>query len=224
MGSDLDAKRDILATVAPSETDPAFRIYQSDLTQVYPLMEVVKADGTVVTILGPGGELLGVVTGGGGLSESDVLDVMIENLGAGAVTGSPDLSTRVDELEAKPVRTVTGTSTMLSDDAGGIVLVDSASAAVFLLPDDSVPVTPGASVKVVWWGVGAVSFGPAVGGVAINGLGGIVTIVGRYGVVEATKVASNSWLLDGALGTVPITPPPPPAGNTMGYPPFISTV
>jgi hypothetical protein len=196
--------RGVLTLQSPSQTDPALRLVQSDAGQENALLEVIWSDGSVIAVIDADGVLQG------GTSTVDVVDTMVDVLGQGAVLSEPNLSTRLDNLEAKPIRTVTGSALLLSSDSNGIVVVDSPTSALIGIGDDSLLAIPvGSQVEVVWWGAGGVSLGAVDPNLtSVNARGGVLTINKRYGSVRARKLGVNSWLLIGDVGAPDVIVPP----------------
>lgn len=84
-------------------------------------------------------------------------------------------------------------------DAGKLITMDAAGATVLTVPANaSVAFDVGTVVAVARLGAGTVTFAPA-GGVTIHSASGFLAITPRYANAALTKLATNTWLLTGAL-------------------------
>ena len=102
------------------------------------------------------------------------------------------------------VNAQTGTSyTLLAADAGAVVTMSNASANVLNIPTNTTLAFPiGTVVNVVQIGAGITTV-DGVTGVTVNGVsGGGAAISARYAGVSILKIATNTWLMSGAHGTV----------------------
>lgn len=94
------------------------------------------------------------------------------------------------------ITTYPASHTLVLADNGKLLLEDSTSAIVVTIPPNIFPV--GAEIEICRWNTGAVSFA-AGSGVNRGSLNGLNSISGRYGVAVIKQVASNVWLIAGAL-------------------------
>ena len=93
----------------------------------------------------------------------------------------------------------TASHTLALADAGKLLLEDSTSAIVVTIPANATVSFPvGTEIEIARWNTGAVSITPA-SGVFTSSLDSLLTISGRYGVIVLKQVATNNWLVAGAL-------------------------
>lgn len=110
--------------------------------------------------------------------------------------------TQLDAVLANviPLNPQTGTAyTLVADDAGSTVSMNSASANTVTVPlNASVAFSVGTGIVVEQYGAGQTTIAPA-DGVTIWSRGSLVKIVGQYGVVGLRKIGTDEWRLAGDL-------------------------
>jgi hypothetical protein len=92
--------------------------------------------------------------------------------------------------------------TLLASDEEKIIQVNSGSARVITVPNDTTATTNnGYEVEIVRIGAGTVTIAPDTSGatVTINSRSGLLAINGQYGSVRLRKRAANTWILTGDL-------------------------
>lgn len=111
--------------------------------------------------------------------------------------GSLDVSAvgQLGVVKAGTAHTLTG------DDMGQLIQFTNAGAVTFTIPSDKTApdIKPGQTVTVVQFGTGKVSFAGAAG-VTVNAPGGLLGTSARYAEIWATKLDSNSWIVNGSVG------------------------
>jgi hypothetical protein len=121
--------------------------------------------------------------------------------GLGTGTSSTDAATVAQINTAVPsIVDVTGNKTLALSDAGTIQNSSSGSAVVVTVPANATVAFPiGTSIRIDQDGAGGVSITGAVG-VTINGVSaGTSVILARYRGGILTKIATDSWHLQGAI-------------------------
>ena len=95
---------------------------------------------------------------------------------------------------------VTVNTTLALTHAGKRLLVNSGSAVTITIPlNSSVAFTIGDEIELVQYGAGVVTLAPYDAGVTIRSRESALSIDGQYGAVSLVKIASDEWLLVGAL-------------------------
>lgn len=148
-----------------------------------------RGDGTWATPAGSG-DLLAA----NNLSDVASASTALSNLGG----------VSVDDLEVATVNAQTGTTyTLVIGDRGDIVTMDNASANTLTIPTNaSVAFDVGTIILVVQKGAGATTIAGDTG-VTLNGVsGGSGAINNQYQGVQLLKVATDTWLASGDIGTV----------------------
>ena len=144
-----------------------------------------------------------IVAAGGGGGVSDWGDI------GGTLSDQTDLQTALNaKIDAVlTIKTKSGSHTLDSDDLADVNLgkalnfiMDVAAGHDFTIPPNATQAFPvGTQFLVDYTNTGATSFVAGVG-VTINSADGL-TIAARYKGVVAKKIATNTWLLQGALTT-----------------------
>jgi hypothetical protein len=98
---------------------------------------------------------------------------------------------------------VGATYTLAAADAGAIVTATNGSAiTVTIPPNSSIPLAVGTIVNIVQGGAGIVTIEGGTG-VTVNGVsGGTGAITARWQGVALLKVATDTWIGSGSIGTV----------------------
>lgn len=123
-------------------------------------------------------------------------DVTAGNLGGATL----DSNGKVTASQASSsVVTVTTSTTLALSHAGKMLSVNASSAVTITVPTNaSVAFPNNTEIELVQYGAGAVTIA-AASGVTIISLDSAKTIAGRYGCCVLKKMATNTWLLAGAL-------------------------
>lgn len=119
-----------------------------------------------------------------------------------AVEGT-DLAT-IDDVEVASVNAQTGTTyTLALSDRGQVVTMDNASANTLTIPTNaSVAFDTGTVINIIQKGAGVTTVTGDTG-VTVNGVSaGSGTINSQYDGVSILKVASDTWIASGGIGTV----------------------
>lgn len=113
---------------------------------------------------------------------------------------SLDSNGKVTASEASSrIITVTASTTLALTHAGTFIQANSTSAITITIPTNaSVAFPAGTEIEICRWNTGAVTVA-AASGVTLVSLDSSKTVAGRYGVVVLKKIATNTWLLAGAL-------------------------
>lgn len=109
-----------------------------------------------------------------------------------------------DELGEYTVNPQTGTSyTLVLSDSGKFITMSNASANTLTIPTNaSVAFVIGTTISITMLGSGTTTVTGATG-VTVNGVsGGGATIDAQYKGVSITKIGSDTWVMQGAHGTV----------------------
>ena len=97
------------------------------------------------------------------------------------------------------INTQTAGYTLVLSDAGGMINMNSTSPVPLTVPTNATVAFPiGTTIAVAQTGIGAVQVN-ATTGVTVNSLGGTVTTSGQYATASLLKIATDTWLLTGAL-------------------------
>lgn len=95
---------------------------------------------------------------------------------------------------------ITANTTLALTHAGKLLYVNSTSARTITVPTNaSVAFPTGTEIEIVRWNTGTVTIA-AASGVSLVSTESARTISARYGVVAMKKMATDTWLLTGALG------------------------
>ena len=118
------------------------------------------------------------------------------SIGAAAL----DSNGKVTATQASaPITSITASTTLALAHAGKLLQANSTSAITLTIPtNDSVAFPNSTEIEIVRWNTGAVTFA-AASGVTLVSLESAKTIAGRYGCASLKKIATNTWLLAGAL-------------------------
>lgn len=100
----------------------------------------------------------------------------------------------------RPINAQTGTTyTLVLADAGKMVTCSNASAVTLTVPlNSSVAFPVGVEIDLVQTGVGKLTVA-AAGGVTINSINSVYGMAGQYAGATLKKIATDTWLLVGAL-------------------------
>lgn len=97
---------------------------------------------------------------------------------------------------------------MQFSDGNGCIAVNSATATVVSIPDDTaLPLPVGSFIEVYQLGVGQVTVG-GTGSDAVRGYGGDLALSGQYARAVARKLDDNFWVLSGQIGAGGTVTPP----------------
>ena len=110
-----------------------------------------------------------------------------------------DIHGRMAALSASTVNNQTGTSyTLTLDDANSIVTLTNGSAiTVTIPPNSSVKFANGTRIRLVQLGAGQVTVA-AGSGVTLRAAP-TAKVTAQYGTVEVSKIATDTWVLSGAI-------------------------
>lgn len=133
---------------------------------------------------------LNFATKGTGTVQANGVDVV-------TTTGTQTLT---NKTVTKSINAQTGTSyTLVLADASKLVTLSNGSAITLTVPTNTGVAFPvGATIDLAQLDAGQVTFAPADGTVTINSTPGL-KIAAQYGGATLTKLATNTWLLVGAL-------------------------
>lgn len=123
-------------------------------------------------------------------------------IGAGDISNWDDAFSWGDH-RIPPVTTRTTSNTLVLSDNYRVILQQSTNPNTVTIPTNASVALPVGSLIEIWQvGAGATTIA-AAGGVTLNGVtAGSGTITARYGAVTLRKIATNSWLVAGAIGSV----------------------
>lgn len=111
-----------------------------------------------------------------------------------------DYSTSDGRVLAGPINAQTGTTYTFSlSDIGQTVTLNNASSITATIPTNASVAFPiGASIDILQIGAGKVTFSPA-GGVTVGSLNSVYGLAGQYTGATLKKIATDTWVLVGAL-------------------------
>lgn len=117
------------------------------------------------------------------------------NFTAGTSLAAASLNSALNQITINPQ---TASYTLVTNDQGGMITVNSTSATnVTLPPNSTVPLAVGTTLIVAQLNTGQVTF-VAGAGVTINGTPG-VKLRTRYSAATCVKVSADNWLIMGDL-------------------------
>lgn len=150
-------------------------------------------DGQVLTADGAGNAAWEDVPAGGAVAWGDL---------TGTLSDQTDLQSALDDKAdlAVTINAQTGTTyTLVLADAGKLITLTNASAITLTVPpNSSVAFAVGTVIALAQYGAGTVTVA-AGAGVTINSDTSMLDLAGQYTTAALTKIATDEWLLTGAL-------------------------
>lgn len=122
--------------------------------------------------------------------------ITASTIGAATVTDGKVTASQASSA----ISTKTADYTLVLADAGKMIMVNSSNDCLVTIPANSSVAFPiGTEIEIAKLGTGAVTI-DASSGVTIDSLDSMTDIAGQYATVAIKKIATNEWLLVGALG------------------------